>query len=344
MTECHSSSHSTSISRLTTCRTSVDVTSRVSSSRQSPNQVTAGYHHAQSTTRNWSENRGQRSSLDNKRKSEVGTPLRISRMDYGNSWSTNIHSNSIGSRRHPGKSNFQEAVYRPLSSPAAQADCGSSTGSRSKTSWQRSRNRSSSVVMTSSPADRRRAATLRERRRLKRVNEAFENLRRRTCFGDCGKLLPETDADGGDADTGSGHMSHVLHSTPPHRLPKVEILRRAIEYIERLETLLKTTTTEEVDGERVQHEVRSYCQFTCSTDGRTNGRRNKSDRHWIRSEDCAYVYCVAFDTQCTGTSVTPFTQRSLDQMTFEQRRFWSSSFPKVCILFCATSDFYSTAV
>ncbi|XP_055332591.1 transcription factor SUM-1-like [Paramacrobiotus metropolitanus] len=57
--------------------------------------------------------------------------------------------------------------------------------------------------------DRRKAATMRERRRLRRVNEAFEILKRRTC------------------------------PNPNQRLPKIEILRHAIEYIEGLEQLLK---------------------------------------------------------------------------------------------------------
>ena len=57
--------------------------------------------------------------------------------------------------------------------------------------------------------DRRRAATMRGRRRLRKVNEAFETLKRRTC------------------------------SNPNQRLPKVEILRNAIEYIEGMEELLK---------------------------------------------------------------------------------------------------------
>ncbi|XP_066999026.1 transcription factor SUM-1 [Anabrus simplex] len=57
--------------------------------------------------------------------------------------------------------------------------------------------------------DRRKAATLRERRRLRKVNEAFEMLKRRTC------------------------------SNPNQRLPKVEILRNAIDYIESLESLLQ---------------------------------------------------------------------------------------------------------
>nr|Q00492.1 RecName: Full=Transcription factor SUM-1; AltName: Full=Sea urchin myogenic factor 1 [Lytechinus variegatus] len=57
--------------------------------------------------------------------------------------------------------------------------------------------------------DKRKAATLRERRRLRKVNEAFEALKRHTC------------------------------ANPNQRLPKVEILRNAIEYIEKLERLLQ---------------------------------------------------------------------------------------------------------
>ncbi|CAH1250732.1 MYOD1 [Branchiostoma lanceolatum] len=57
--------------------------------------------------------------------------------------------------------------------------------------------------------DRRKAATMRERRRLRKVNEAFEVLKRRTC------------------------------TNPNQRLPKVEILRNAITYIESLESMLR---------------------------------------------------------------------------------------------------------
>ncbi|GMS84755.1 hypothetical protein PENTCL1PPCAC_6930, partial [Pristionchus entomophagus] len=57
--------------------------------------------------------------------------------------------------------------------------------------------------------DRRKAATMRERRRLRKVNEAFEVVKARTC------------------------------QNPQQRLPKVEILRTAIEYINLLERLLK---------------------------------------------------------------------------------------------------------
>ncbi|XP_067585483.1 myogenin [Pseudorca crassidens] len=65
--------------------------------------------------------------------------------------------------------------------------------------------------------DRRRAATLREKRRLKKVNEAFEALKRSTLLN------------------------------PNQRLPKVEILRSAIQYIERLQALLSSLNQEERD-------------------------------------------------------------------------------------------------
>jgi len=67
-------------------------------------------------------------------------------------------------------------------------------------------------------AERRRAATGRERRRLRRLNAAFDVLRQRTC-------------------------RHVIdHSvTPRHRLSKLDVLRRTISYIEHLEHLLHVT-------------------------------------------------------------------------------------------------------
>ncbi|XP_078494526.1 transcription factor protein [Ciona intestinalis] len=58
------------------------------------------------------------------------------------------------------------------------------------------------------PHDRRRAATLRERRRLKRVNQAYDALKRCAC------------------------------ANPNQRLPKVEILRNAITYIYNLQHML----------------------------------------------------------------------------------------------------------
>jgi hypothetical protein len=70
---------------------------------------------------------------------------------------------------------------------------------------------------------------MRERRRLKKVNSAFEALKRRTC------------------------------SNPNQRLSKIEILRCAIGYIESLEDLLNTShsVTNQCD-----YAVRGQPEFT----------------------------------------------------------------------------------
>ncbi|KAM0732906.1 Myogenic-determination protein [Formica fusca] len=89
--------------------------------------------------------------------------------------------------------------------------------------------------------DRRKAATLRERRRLRKVNEAFEVLKRRTS------------------------------NNPNQRLPKVEILRNAIEYIESLEALLQGNrpsghqdhpSAENMNGESSQYVTDRLRQFS----------------------------------------------------------------------------------
>ncbi|XP_022238053.1 transcription factor SUM-1-like [Limulus polyphemus] len=82
--------------------------------------------------------------------------------------------------------------------------------------------------------DRRKAATMRERRRLQKVNEAFETLKRRTC------------------------------ANPNQRLPKVEILRNAIEYIESLEELLHGTPGIQKPGKRKLH--RDSDSASCGSD------------------------------------------------------------------------------
>ncbi|XP_068122346.1 myogenin [Hyperolius riggenbachi] len=90
--------------------------------------------------------------------------------------------------------------------------------------------------------DRRRAATLREKRRLKKVNEAFEALKRSTLLN------------------------------PNQRLPKVEILRSAIQYIERLQALLASLNQQERDqrdliyiGNGSQHVVSRECGSSSSS-------------------------------------------------------------------------------
>ncbi|XP_040004779.1 myogenic factor 6 [Xiphias gladius] len=80
----------------------------------------------------------------------------------------------------------------------------------------------------SAPTDRRKAATLRERRRLKKINEAFEVLKRKTV------------------------------ANPNQRLPKVEILRSAISYIERLQDLLQTLDEQEKSQNGSSHNSKDH--------------------------------------------------------------------------------------
>ncbi|XP_035530715.1 myogenic factor 6 [Dicentrarchus labrax] len=80
----------------------------------------------------------------------------------------------------------------------------------------------------SAPTDRRKAATLRERRRLKKINEAFDVLKRKTV------------------------------ANPNQRLPKVEILRSAISYIERLQDLLQTLDEQEKTQNGSSHSFKEH--------------------------------------------------------------------------------------
>ncbi|XP_056280860.1 myogenic factor 6 [Pseudoliparis swirei] len=80
----------------------------------------------------------------------------------------------------------------------------------------------------SAPTDRRKAATLRERRRLKKINEAFEVLKRKTV------------------------------ANPNQRLPKVEILRSAISYIEGLQDLLQTLDEQDNTQHGSSHKFKEH--------------------------------------------------------------------------------------
>uniref|UniRef100_A0A3P8UUM4 Myogenic factor 6 n=1 Tax=Cynoglossus semilaevis TaxID=244447 RepID=A0A3P8UUM4_CYNSE len=99
----------------------------------------------------------------------------------------------------------------------------------------------------SAPTDRRKAATLRERRRLKKINEAFDALKRKTV------------------------------ANPNQRLPKVEILRSAISYIEKLQELLQTLD---------EPEERSHSSSQNSNIKDQNVRQwKKSSEPWLTSAD-----------------------------------------------------------
>nr|AMR58945.1 myogenic regulatory factor 4 [Epinephelus coioides] len=113
----------------------------------------------------------------------------------------------------------------------------------------------------SAPTDRRKAATLRERRRLKKINEAFDALKRKTV------------------------------ANPNQRLPKVEILRSAISYIERLQDLLQTLDEQEKNGSShnfKEHSVASH-----------EYHWKKSSESWPTSADHS---TAAMTNQREGTS------------------------------------------
>uniref|UniRef100_A0A3Q4ABS3 Myogenic factor 6 n=1 Tax=Mola mola TaxID=94237 RepID=A0A3Q4ABS3_MOLML len=112
----------------------------------------------------------------------------------------------------------------------------------------------------SAPIDRRKAATLRERRRLKKINEAFDALKRKTV------------------------------ANPNQRLPKVEILRSAISYIERLQELLNTLDEQEKNLNWTPHET--------SRDGY---HWKTASETWPTSADHS---TVAMMTQREGSSVS----------------------------------------
>ncbi|KAJ8706294.1 hypothetical protein PYW08_010920 [Mythimna loreyi] len=89
--------------------------------------------------------------------------------------------------------------------------------------------------------DRRKAATLRERRRLRKVNAAFEELRIR-------------------ARAGSG------------RLPKLEILRAAIQHIERLQAALRAAAVLESES------CKSYMESPVTSQRSYDTRETKTEK------------------------------------------------------------------
>ncbi|XP_049573195.1 myoblast determination protein 1 homolog 2 [Syngnathus scovelli] len=129
--------------------------------------------------------------------------------------------------------------------------------------------------------DRRKAATMRERRRLSKVNDAFETLKR--CSA----------------------------SNPNQRLPKVEILRNAIDYIESLQALLRSTRDDSfypVLEHFSADENASSPHSNCS-----DGMANFSSPCSTRSENSDAPYCA--QTTDSSTKSAPSLLSSLDCLT-----------------------------
>ncbi|CAF1440278.1 unnamed protein product [Adineta ricciae] len=118
--------------------------------------------------------------------------------------------------------------------------------------------------------DRRKAATIRERRRLRKVNEAFDILKRRTC------------------------------SNPTQRLPKVEILRNAIDYIENLEDLLRSSG---ISSKAFRHELDEQ-------------KPNATESSTARSSTVNYneKYPTTTTTDFNSNSTTPTTYGTIESI------------------------------
>uniref|UniRef100_A0A8C6WFM2 Myogenin n=1 Tax=Neogobius melanostomus TaxID=47308 RepID=A0A8C6WFM2_9GOBI len=110
--------------------------------------------------------------------------------------------------------------------------------------------------------DRRRAATMREKRRLKKVNEAFEALKRSTLMN------------------------------PNQRLPKVEILRSAIQYIERLQALVSSLNQQENEaGQQGMHYRPSTAQPRVSSSSEpSSGSTCCSSPEWSSTPEQCQSY------------------------------------------------------
>ncbi|XP_018408419.1 PREDICTED: myogenic factor 5 [Nanorana parkeri] len=139
----------------------------------------------------------------------------------------------------------------------------------------------------SSTMDRRKAATMRERRRLKKVNQAFENLKRCTT------------------------------ANPNQRLPKVEILRNAIKYIESLQDLLR-------------EQVESYYSLpgqSCSEPNSpesscSEGMADCISPQWRRNSGFNSAYCTDLPTSFASNKLSALS--SLDCLSSIVDRIASS--------------------
>ncbi|XP_058861071.1 myogenin [Acipenser ruthenus] len=108
--------------------------------------------------------------------------------------------------------------------------------------------------------DRRKAATMREKRRLKKVNEAFEALKRSTLMN------------------------------PNQRLPKVEILRSAIQYIERLQTLLGSLNQQEHEQRNLHYRSASSQRMSSSSERGSSSTCSSSPEWTTSTEQSSTAY------------------------------------------------------
>ncbi|KAL2091162.1 hypothetical protein ACEWY4_013425 [Coilia grayii] len=132
--------------------------------------------------------------------------------------------------------------------------------------------------------DRRKAATLREKRRLKKVNEAFEALKRSTLMN------------------------------PNQRLPKVEILRSAIQYIERLQALVSSLNQQEHDPTAMHYRTATGpppLRVSSSSDQGSGSTCCSSPEWSSASEHCGPAYSTSHEDLLQEDSSEQTNLRSL---------------------------------
>ncbi len=154
----------------------------------------------------------------------------------------------------------------------------------------------------SAPTDRRKAATLRERRRLKKINEAFDALKKKT--------VPN----------------------PNQRLPKVEILRSAINYIEKLQDLLHS-----LDEKEQNSDSNPYTYNVKENHVRTECNRSmRSESSWIHvvpfaANNYQFLLCaqiklrailmLSITIACSGGSQWVSLEKDLPKLARDSRSF-----------------------
>ncbi|XP_060119646.1 myogenic factor 5-like [Heteronotia binoei] len=143
----------------------------------------------------------------------------------------------------------------------------------------------------SSSGDRRKAATLRERRRLRKVNQAFEALKRCTA-----------------ASPAQGQ-----------RLPKVEILRNAIRYIDSLQHLLRR-------HQRCRPPAPAASQPASPTSSCSDGAVECNSPMWSR-RNSSYDNVYFSDLHNVYSSDTSMALSSLDCLSSIVDRISSSAQP-----------------
>lgn len=150
--------------------------------------------------------------------------------------------------------------WTPISVETPPTECGrddcstASSGSRSRQQQQQCPNRSGRRLIGRRGGHQRQAANVRERRRMKTINEAFEGLRARIPLHQSSRrtvapVSQDQSSNVPDASSDDHSATTSLHGAAGERkLSKVDTLRLAIRYIRYLAALVNDDTTPTAAG------------------------------------------------------------------------------------------------